>query len=206
MDGGRAPRAYRATSPGRTPGGASASARPPCAGSSVTPGRCSLLLRRVLRLRRPGARRVGHRLLRRPPMHVRLAGRSPRPPSSAHHRSPTSTPARSTALSPASTWRPTWTTQPSPTATVTTAGYQLAELIFDTLRIATRHANAPDGGPHHGPPPPPGTEPRAAVEAPVPGLQAAMDAAPAPGTHTTPPGSPAARPRPAAHAPAPTPG
>ena len=80
-------------------------------------------------------------------------------------------------------------------------GYQLAELIFDTLRTATRHANAP-------------TvvlitvlhllqaqSLAAAVEAHVAGLQAAMDAAPAPGTHTTPPDSPAAQDQPQPPAP-----
>ena len=69
-------------------------------------------------------------------------------------------------------------------------GHQLAELIYDMLRSATRHANAP-------------TvvlltvlhllrasDLAAAVAATAPGLHAAMEATPPPETHATPPGSP----------------
>ena len=73
---------------------------------------------------------------------------------------------------------------------VDTEGHQLAELIYDVLQAATRHANAP-------------TvvlltvlhllrtsDLAAALTTPAPGLHAAMEAAPPPGTHATPPGSP----------------
>ena len=77
-----------------------------------------------------------------------------------------------------------------PTEGVGAEGHQLAELIYEMLRTATRHVNAP-------------TvvlitvlhllrasDLAAAVEAAVPGLHAAMEAAPPHETHATPPGSP----------------
>ena len=77
-----------------------------------------------------------------------------------------------------------------PTEDVDAEGHQLAELIYERLRTATRHVNAP-------------TvvlitvlhllrtsDLAAAVAAVVPGLHAAMEAAPPHETHTTPPGSP----------------
>ena len=77
-----------------------------------------------------------------------------------------------------------------PTEDAGAEGHQLAELIYERLRTATRHVNAP-------------TvvlitvlhllrtsDLAAAVAAVVPGLQAAMEAAPPHETHTTPPGSP----------------
>ena len=83
-----------------------------------------------------------------------------------------------------------------PTEDADAEGYQLAALIFEDLRTATRHENAPtvvlitvlhllraD-------------DLAEAVAAVVPGLQAAMEATPPHETHTTPPGSPDSQERP----------